>query len=337
MRKMVGIGGVGAWMIVACIAVAMPGCHRKSSSSGTGPTASASAKFRVALILPGSEADKGWNQKAKEGLDRIETELGAVTKFSSNVPDSEYANRIAYYAGDGYDVIICHGHEFENAVAEAAKKYPKTKFIIGGSSKEIAGAVSVDFAPKEASELVGMVAANVSKTKKGAFVGAQQAPALVACYDGMVEGTKQVPGMTMLPAQWTGSWESGPLAKEKTEGVIAAGADVVYQNVDSAASGVFEAVKKANSPGRPVYAFGCNGNQNEMAPEVILGSVVIDVQRAYLDVAREAKQGNLKAGVRMLGLKGGYVDLVLNDKHPVFASGELRAKVDAMRKDLVGK
>jgi basic membrane lipoprotein Med (substrate-binding protein (PBP1-ABC) superfamily) len=158
---------------------------------------------------------------------------------------------------------------------------------------------------------------------------------LEACYDGMADGVKSVGnGTAVLPALWTNSWDSPILARESAENAMAAGADVIYQNVDAAALGVFQAVQARNKAGQPTYAFGCNSNQNALAPDVILGSVVMDVPGAYFDLVKEAAAGKLAGGPRKLGLKGGYVDLVLNDKHPA-VTDEIKGAVDELRKKLV--
>src|SRR6478672_12708944 len=101
------------------------------------------AQLKVALILPGSDTDKGWNQMAREGLDLIKKELKAQTKAVTNVKSSDFYNQISNFAEDGYDVIICHGGEFEKAAAQAARTYPKTKIIVGGCPVDIKGATAV--------------------------------------------------------------------------------------------------------------------------------------------------------------------------------------------------
>jgi basic membrane lipoprotein Med (substrate-binding protein (PBP1-ABC) superfamily) len=293
------------------------------------------ADLRVAMVLPGSDNDKGWNQMAREGLDSIKKELKADTQIVTNVKSADFYTRVSNFAEDGFDVVICHGGEFEKVAKEAAKNYPKTHFIVGGCPNEIPGAISVDFMTRDASKLVGVVAAAVSKTKTVAFVGADPVAPLQACYDGMQDGLKKADkGVTALPAIWTNSWDSPTIAKEKTEAAIAGGADVIYQNVDAAAVGVFQAVQDANKNGKSIAAFGCNSNQNAVAPDVILGSVVLNVQQAYLDLARDAASGKQKNGAVKLGLPGGYVDLVMNDKHPAVTPA-LKETVDAMRKELV--
>lgn len=296
---------------------------------------SLAAGLKVALILPGSDTDKGWNQMAREGVDLVKKDLKADTKVVTNVKSSDFYNQISNFAEDGYDVIICHGGEFEKAAAQAAKRYRKTRIIVGGCAVDVPGATAVEFMTRDASELVGLVAARVSKSHKAAFVGAMKVGPLEACYDGLVAGAKDVGnGTEVLPALWTNSWDSPILARESTENAMAAGADVIYQNVDAAAIGVFQAVQARNNSGKTTYAFGCNSNQNAVAPDVILGSVVMDIPRAYFDLVKEAAGGKLAGGPRKLGLKGGYVDLVLNDKHPA-VTGEIKAAVDELRKKLV--
>jgi basic membrane lipoprotein Med (substrate-binding protein (PBP1-ABC) superfamily) len=300
-------------------------------------TFSATAELRVALILPGSDTDKGWNQMAREGLDQIKKELKAETKAVTNVKSSDFYNQISNFAEDGYDVIICHGGEFEKAAAQAAKTYPKTRIIVGGCPVDIKGATAVEFLTRDASTLVGYVAGKVSRTKKAAFVGAMKVGPLEECYAGLAAGVKDAKtGVEVLPALWTNSWDSPILARESAENAMNAGADVIYQNVDAAAIGVFQAVQAKAKSGQAVYAFGCNSNQNALAPDVILGSVVLNIPKAYLDLTREIASGKFAAGARKLGLAGGYVDLVLNEKHAA-VTDEIKAGVGALRKKLADK
>src|SRR5947209_20342757 len=153
--------------------------------------AAVAADLRIAMVLPGSDNDKGWNQMAREGLDRIKKELHAQTQIVTNVKSADFYNRVSNFAEDGFDVVICHGGEFEKVVKEAAKNYPKTHFIVGGCPNDIPGAVAVEFMTRDASELVGVVAANVTRTNKVAFVGADPVAPLQACYDGMKDGLGQ--------------------------------------------------------------------------------------------------------------------------------------------------
>src|SRR3954464_6939171 len=143
------------WIVLVMMAVAA-GCDKPAAQpAGT-------KNFKVALILPGSDQDHGWNQMAREGLDRIKNELKAETKIVTNVKTGEMANQLGYFGGEGFDVVICHGQEFASDVGKAAPRFPKTHFIVGGCPTEIPGAVAVEFDPRDASYLAGALAAQVS-------------------------------------------------------------------------------------------------------------------------------------------------------------------------------
>jgi basic membrane lipoprotein Med (substrate-binding protein (PBP1-ABC) superfamily) len=63
---------------------------------------------------------------------------------------------------------------------------------------------------------------------------------------------------------------------------------------------------------------------------------VLDIPKAYLDLTREIASGKFAAGARKLGLVGGYVDLVLNEKHPALGD-EIKAGVAELRKKLADR
>ena len=134
------------WMaLVGClVAVLVLGCDKPAQQ------ASGTKAFRVAMILPGSDQDHGWNQMAREGLDRIQNELKAQPKIVTNVKTGEMANQLSYFGGEGFDVVICHGQEFASDVGKAAGRFPKTHFIVGGCPTDVPGAVAVEFEARDA-------------------------------------------------------------------------------------------------------------------------------------------------------------------------------------------
>src|SRR5260370_23916238 len=117
----------------------------------------ARADLRVAMVLPGSDNDKGWNQMAREGLDQIKKELKAETQIVTNVKSADFYSRISNFAEDGFDVVICHGGEFEKVAKEAAKTYPKTHFIVGGCPEHVPDAIAVQFLTRDRSPLLRVV------------------------------------------------------------------------------------------------------------------------------------------------------------------------------------
>ncbi|MFL5574591.1 MAG: BMP family protein, partial [Gemmatimonadaceae bacterium] len=107
---------------------------------------------------------------------------------------------------------------------------------------------------------------------------------------------------------------------------IGQGADVIFQNADAAGLGVFQAARERNG----VRVIGSNSNQNAVAPSVTLGSVVIDLPKAFMIVAREVKEGRFRPRVISLGTSDDVVLLVLNPTLEKEIPAATRAAVDSV-------
>jgi basic membrane lipoprotein Med (substrate-binding protein (PBP1-ABC) superfamily) len=104
-------------------------------------------------------------------------------------------------------------------------------------------------------------------------------------------------------------------------------ADVIFQNADAAGLGVFNAARERGG----VYVFGTNSNQNDVAPEVIVASVVIDLPHALLMVAREVKEGRFKARVIRLGGTESVVSLIPNPSLDSVVPQRVKVAIDSVR------
>ncbi|MGH7615831.1 MAG: BMP family lipoprotein, partial [Gemmatimonadaceae bacterium] len=124
-----------------------------------------------------------------------------------------------------------------------------------------------------------------------------------------------------------GNWDDVSAGKEQALAQISRGVDVIFQNADAAGLGVFQAARERKG----VFVIGSNSNQNGVAPEVTLGSVVIDLPLAFLTIAKEVKAGTFHPGVVKLGESSRVVTLVLNpalrDRIPAAAL----AKIDSLQ------
>jgi basic membrane lipoprotein Med (substrate-binding protein (PBP1-ABC) superfamily) len=105
-----------------------------------------------------------------------------------------------------------------------------------------------------------------------------------------------------------GNWDDVSAGKELALAQISRGADVIFQNADAAGLGVFQAAREK----RGVFVIGSNADQNSVAPEATLGSVVIDLPRAFLEVAREVRGGNFQTRVVTFDARSDVVHLVIN-------------------------
>jgi len=101
---------------------------------------------------------------------------------------------------------------------------------------------------------------------------------------------------------WTNSWFDPAKEKKAAQSLVAAGADVLGQNVDSPATGQF-----AESVGVPWV--GYDSNASKFAPKSWLTASVYNWGPYYLRRVKEAMSGTWKAGFYYGGIKDGFTKL----------------------------
>lgn len=277
----------------------MLGCQSQPASQ---------AAFRAALLSPGPVSDAGWNASAYEGLLRIREALNAeISQIEVKTP-AQFEQGFRDYASRGFHIVFGHGFEFQDAAAAVAPDFPNTVFITSSGTTVRPNVAPMVFEIEQATYLMGVMAAMMSKTGKAGCVGGMEIPSVKSGFQALAAGAKSVKPDFVVVQSFIGNWEDVGAAKEATLALIDQGADFIFQNADAAGLGVFQAAQER----RGVYAFGSNKNQNELAPDVILASAVLDVSQAFLNVARAVKEKTFKAEIMRMGMKENVVALVIN-------------------------
>lgn len=263
------------------LTISVAACASSESAADGG------AAFRVALMTPGPITDQAWNSSAYRGLERIRDSTGADVSHIQTKTPAEFEENFRQYGAKGYALVIGHGFEFQDAAQRVGPEYPKTIFLTTGGTGVGPNIAALSFAFDEPSYLAGMAAAAISKSGVLGTIGGTELPPVTASFRAFAEGARAVrPDITVLDA-FIGNWDDAGAGKEQALAQVARGADVIFQNADAAGLGVFQAVRES----RDVWIIGANADQNDVAPEVTLGSVVIDLPHAFLLVAREVRSG----------------------------------------------
>ena len=173
---------------------------------------------------------------------------------------------------------------------------------------------------------LGMIAGAMTKSDVVGVIGGTELPPVKTSFRAFGAGAKTVNPRVRVLTSYVGNWDDVSAAKEQALAQIGQKADVIFQNADQAGLGVFQAAKER----RGVYVIGSNSDQNAVAPDVTLGSVVIDLPHAFLSVAREVKDGTFKPRVIELGSATDVVKLVLNPALAATIPATTRAAVDSV-------
>ena len=286
-----------------------------------------STGFQVALLTPGAISDQSWNGGAYQGLMQIRDSLGASVSHVQTKTPADFEENFREYGSRGFDLVFGHGFEFQEAAKAVAPSFPNTVYITtsGNTAGDNVGGIRFSFS--DASYLAGMLAAGMSRSGVLGVIGGTELPPVKESFVAFERGAKSVNPRVRVLTAFIGNWDDVSAGKEQALAQIARGADVIFQNADAAGLGVFQAARER--PG--IYAIGSNANQNNVAPEVTLGSVVIDLPRAFLTVAREVKAGEFRGRVVEFGAKTGVVELVLNPVLESRVPARTRAAIDSVR------
>ena len=288
-----------------CAAVALAACGGDKAPA-TGEAGDAEP-LRVALLTPGPVSDKSWNGGAYNGLLALRDSLGAQISHIQTKTPAEFEENFRQYGAQGYGLVIGHGFEFQDAAARVAPQYPKTVYAITSGRVTAPNLAGISFAFEEASYQAGMVAGALTKTNVLGLIAGTELPPVKLSFQAFEAGARRVNPKVQVLTSYIGNWDDVSAGKEQALAQIARGADLIFQNADAAGLGVFQAARE-----KKVLAFGTNANQNDVAPDVIIGSVVIDLTHALLLIGKEVAAGNFAGRVITLGEKDDVVQLILN-------------------------
>ncbi len=292
--------------IIAGLAL-LVACGGKSGDSSATIDSTKSTKMRVALLTPGPISDQAWNAGAYDGLIALRDTLGAEISHIQTKTPAEFEENFRQYGAQGYTLVFGHGFEFQDAAVRVAPLYPKTVFVVTSGRVTGPNVAGISFAFEEASYQAGMIAGAMTTTNTIGLIGGTELPPVKASFTAFARGAQALNPNVKVITSYIGNWDDVSAGKEHALAQIARGADVIFQNADAAGLGVFQAVRD-----KKILAFGANANQNGLAPEVILGSVVIDLPKAFLQIGREVQSGTFRGRVIDLGVKADVIKLILN-------------------------
>jgi basic membrane protein A len=320
MSRFVRLSAVGIALVAAACAGEQRDAHGK-----------ASVDIRVALLTAGPVSDAGWYAGAYEGIMLLRDSLGAQVSHQQTRTPAEFDEAFLSYASTGYDLIFAHGFEYQDAAMRVGEQFPNTTFIVSSGGMYSSNVVPLIFQLEQGSYLAGMIAAGMSESGVVGMVGGVEIPTAKGTFVAFEAGARAVDADVQVLEAFTGSWDDVAAAKEAAVAQLRRGADVIIHNVNAASFGVFQAVREIVASGGTAWALGMNNDQNDVAPDVILGSAVLRIPWAFLETV-EAWQSNSLGGQPLYaGSKDDVVDFVLNPLLADRVPADLKARVERAR------
>ena len=294
-------------------------------------TASTENGFKVALLTPGPISDQAWNSGAYQGLLRIRDSLGASVSHIQTRTPADFEENFRHYGADGYQLVFGHGFEFQDAAERVAPSFPRTVFITTSGNRVAPNVSPMVFGFEDPSYVAGVLAGSLTRSDVIGAIGGTEIPPVRSSFAAFEAGARAVNPDVRVLVSYVGNWEDASAGKEQAIAQIRQGVDYIFQNADAAGLGIFQAAREA----RNVAVFGANIDQNAVAPDVIIGSVVIDLPHAFLSIAREVKDGRFRARVVRLGSTARVTRFVLNPAWRARVPPAILARVDSTEQRII--
>src|SRR5210317_926809 len=296
-------------------------------------TAGAAVAEPALIFDLGGKFDKSFNEAAFNGGQRWAEETGESFREIELQSEAQREQALRRFAEAGSNPIVMAGFAFADALGKVAPDYPDTKFaVIDVNWLSMPNVRGIGFNEHEGSYLVGMLAAQASKTGTVGFVGGMDIPLIRRFGCGFAQGVKAVNADAKIVANMTGTtpaaWNDPVKGSELTKAQISQGADVVYAAAGGTGVGVLQTAADEG-----ILSIGVDSNQNYLHPGKVLTSMLKRVDVAVYDAMKAG--ADLETGVFTLGLAEEGVGYAMDENNAPLVSDEMKATVEEARQKII--
>ncbi len=265
----------------------------------------AAEPLKVGFVYLTTVGDAGWTYQHELGRRLLEKTFGdkVEASFVEGVSEGADAERvIREMAASGYKVIFTTSFGYMNPTIRVAKRFPDVVFehCSGYKRADNVGTYLARF--YEGRYLTGVVAGKMTRSGRIGYVAAFPIPEVVRGINAFTRGLRSVNPSAEVRVVWVNAWDDPGKDREAAEALIAQGADVIAQHVDSTAP-----VQTAEERG--VYAIGYHSDMSKYGPTAHLTASTHLWGGHYVDVVKAVMAGTWSSGAVWGGIADGMVEL----------------------------
>jgi basic membrane protein A len=284
--------------LAACAAMALSCLGVFAGLIGSGAVAADAKPLKVAVLLPGSTSDNGYNADGGNAAAALREGLKAEVQVSENVPVASQSDLYRQYAASGYDLVIGWGGQFTDGAVQVADEFPDVKFLVVNSGVENGkNLASLDTNIADWHFIGGFVTAKLSKSGTIAWIGGMCFPPTAANLHGVEQGAKYANPDIKILSTFTGDFEDPTKAQQTAQGMIDTGADAITGNVNNAWFGIFKAASSKKIPLVTEWS-----DNHKLAPNVVASSIQKSQAKFVTEVAKTVADGKFEGKHHQFGL-----------------------------------
>lgn len=341
-------------MVGVLVGTMLVGCGKGSSSETKDAKKEGSSDaMKVSLLCVGNLGDKGFNDSAAKGMERMKKEMGAETKIIELGRDeSSYEGNFFDVSEQGYDLIISGTWSAKEVIEQMSVEYPENKYLCFDCAvdRDVAtegNIMGITYEGNQAAYLCGVLSAKMFEVenekidpseKKLGFIGSLDTAVINDFLLGYIEGVKSVDPEIKIMTSYVGSYEDVSKCMEMTTQLYNQGAQIVYAPTSQSILGAVSAAQKADK-----YLIACDQDlytelkdtEPELAPYV-LSSSVKNIGESLVAAVQGWKDGSMSFDENyVLGLESDAVGLAKNENYESIVPEDIRAMIDEVEQDII--
>lgn len=288
-------------------------------------------KLKVAMVTPQKLGDNGPIDACYAGMVDAAEDFGYEYKLLE--PEAgEYEDALRSMADDGYQLIFCIFSAVQDALTRVAPDYPNVKFVQILGDVDMDNVRTLNFKDQDGAYLCGIVAAEVSQTKKVAVIAGAEVADNLRCIAGFEAGAKAANPNIQTNHMFVGSFEDPTKGKELANVLLDDGYDVIYEVCASSSMGVREAIREH---GEGAYMVGNVVDESEAIPGQVPCSNSTNYYVWFYHTMKEFSKGVFEAGIYSQGLSDSAVDIIFANDDVFPIAQEVKDAVDVARTKII--
>jgi basic membrane protein A len=307
--------------------------------------------FRVCLVADiGGRSDEIYKELSWTGIQFAAKEFGIQTAFRDSLGEGDYLKNIEASIEDHCDLVVAMGLLITGATESVAASHPSTNFTVIDYvfDPPIDNVLAQVFFMDEAAFLAGYLAAGMTQTGKVATFGGTDILSVTACMDGFalgVEHYNKAHNSSVEVIGWDPNTHQGEFISDfkyevdEVDAFMLAnhfldeGADIIFPVAGSAGLGAAKAAED-----RDAFVIGVDVDWKKSYPaysDVILTSVVKNIDNLVVEVIRMALEDDLGEGIVYGTLGNGGVDITPSIEGDPLIPQWLREEIASIREEII--
>ena len=194
--------------------------------------------LKIAFAYVGPVGDGGWTFAHDNARKALEAEFGdkIKTSFIENVSESADAERnFRDMVSQGNKLIFGTTFGYMEPMLKVATDHKDVKFEHATGFKQAENMRTYDSRTYEGAYMAGVIAGKMTKSNTLGVVASIPIPEVVRNINAFTMGAQSVNPKVKTKVVWVNEWFNPPKETEAATSLINSGADVLFQNTDSAA------------------------------------------------------------------------------------------------------